>query len=406
MSTLRLFLASLLILTGTSLGQQLNPQQIQGKALVQTPAAAQTIAQPVGTALNHVGSTTFTNASGLPITSFTFPGLFTTTTNTPNLYLEGGYSRSDLLNTPGFSHDDTITIGQTTPSSATSVQTNGIAVFQNSQSSSNNTVNFYGQVNAGTNNNTIWGINTNLQDTDVASRGGTHHTNVTEFNEFDCNASSTMTAGACILIAGIMTAQPAQLGAFHLLKPPAGSTGRWSYGFLLDDGAVNGLSVSFGSFHTTGNSSSQVVGWRWRNGSNVVSTLSTFADAQGRFRVQDAAGAETDFFLTNGVLLTGNNPSVITSQSGVPNGSIVIPNNTNLYSPVNNNTRPRQLIGLGPTNRVVIDQNGQGASFGSTVNAVGGFQTNGTVGLTHTITLPCGTAVYTGGLLTAVTGTC
>lgn len=58
----------------------------------------------------------------------------------------------------------------------------------------------------------------------------------------------------------------------------------------------------------------------------------------------------------------------------------------------------------GSSNAMSFDTNGQFKA--PTVTATGTFNFNGTPGITHVLTLPCGTAAFQGGILTSVTGTC
>jgi hypothetical protein len=334
-------------------------------------------------------------------------GQFTTTTYTPNLYLEGGYLRADLLNIPGFPHDDVITIGQTTPITSTAVQANGIAVFQNILSSGGtNNVPFYSQVNAGSNSNTIWGANFNLQDTDVASRGGRTHKDITMFGlEVDTNVTSTTTAGCNLCSAGSFTVEPLNLGAYHIGASHEGS-GHWTYGINVDDNAVLGVTMQFGSQTLAASSSSQIEAWRWRDGAANAHALNTYVDGTGKFRISDAAFAEADAYIQNGVLLVGSKPSTIPYQVGVPLGSIVLASGGGIYSPISSNKLDIQLIGLNSSNGIDIDLQGQGVTTHSVLNAVDGFQSNGAAGLSTTVSLPGCTLTFSGGILTAKSGGC
>lgn len=58
----------------------------------------------------------------------------------------------------------------------------------------------------------------------------------------------------------------------------------------------------------------------------------------------------------------------------------------------------------GSTNAMSFDTNGQFKA--PTITATSGFNFNGTPGITHNVTLPCGLLVFQGGILTSVTGSC
>jgi len=361
------------------------------------PLINQTITQPVGTSLNLVGQLSVSPISTTgTTTSLVIPGTFNTTEYTPNLWLEGGYLRSDLSQFP---HDETLTIGQSIPTTSTSAQVSGVAVYQR-QSSTSPSVGFYSQTNPGADGVTEWGINTNLQDFDVLSHSQATHV-VTMFNEFDCNVTVTTTAGACIYVNANMTAQPTNLGVMHVSIN--NGIGKWSYGVSFDDGSVVGYGLTLGSLTKVANSGSQLIGFHSRDGSNAVQTTNMSTDIAGFLHVSDPTGRIIGIQADNGIILASKtSPNFIT---GVPAGSVSIANGSSLYSTTATNNVIVPLIGVNGTNGVVLDALGQGVSAGGSINATTGFRSAGNTGFTGSFVIATNcTVVYSGGILISHSG--
>jgi hypothetical protein len=284
-----------------------------------------------------------------------------------NVFTENGYLASDVLSGAGITYDIAFGVGQTIPTGSTLTQGTAIGAFTRCQGYQTYCVGFYGQGNAATNNANIWGINTNLGDGDVYSANvinpGHTYSNVTLFNELDCNSSQPTTNAACLFINGNISLHGSSFGQIHLGKNVG--TGKWSYGILFDDGEVNGYAIQIGSFDTTANSGSQYIALNWRDGSNVVHTASIDeGPADQTLHLLDSADGNQNFSVDQGNVIVGNNATIPPFGTGLPTGSVLLANGGELASSANPNTALIPLIGATSANLVQVDANSQGVLFG------------------------------------------
>ena len=196
---------------------------------------------------------------------------------------------------------DVITCGQLIPAAAVTGQANCYAAFQRAFSAIN-PVGFYSREEPAVDGITEWGANLNLNDRDDVT--GIVRKGTTEFaQELDVNVSSPTTAGAALFFGSIFLVQPANMGAIHLPLPNLFSGNRWSYGFIIDDGAISGPALQFGTeaptpvqssrFGTT-SSGSQTLAMVWRDKAAQEHASTLHVDADGVSHLASERGLEVD----------------------------------------------------------------------------------------------------------------
>ena len=280
------------VLSHPSSSAQQTADLTNSNVIVAAPQQSQTLAQPAGTRLFLVT-----------------PGDFRGDFSQPILFLQQGITTAQIHAMQGAtaahprtgSLADVITCGQLIPAGAATGQANCYSAFQRALSPIN-PVGFYSREEPAIDGITEWGSNLNLSDRDDVT--GVVRKMTTEFaQELDVNVASPTTAGAALLFGAIFEQQPANLGAIHLPLPHLYSGNRWSYGFIIDDGAVNGPALRLGTAAPSPNQSSlfgrassgsQTFEMMWRDGAAHNRASSVRVDAAGTYHLASDRGVEVD----------------------------------------------------------------------------------------------------------------
>lgn len=220
---------------------------------------------------------------------------------------------------------DVVTCGQLIPSGAVVGQSNCFAAFQVAEQTSNvggtgpNPVAYYSHSSETVDGATIWGANFNMADNDFNT--GAPHAGTTEFGvEADCNVTSTTTAGACILLAALQSAQ-GLLGAIHVQRAINYGGPKWNYGIQFDPGSVLGaafeasaqeVSPSVNPTVGTTSSNSQYFQFDYRNSSGAQMPVTILVDSAGILHVGTSS---TGIQLDTGDLVLPNGKIINTTPS-------------------------------------------------------------------------------------------
>jgi hypothetical protein len=315
----RMVVATALVLAVCSAWSQ-QPESVPDadSTLTSAPHTSQTVKQPAGT--------TFT---------FSAPGDFRGGFSQPYLFLENGLTAANIHAMQGAtaahpnagSIVDVVTCGQLVPVGATTGQANCYSAFQRAFAAIS-PVGFYSREEPAVDGITEWGANLNLSDRDDVA--GITHKGTTEFaQELDVNVTSPTTAGAALFFGSIFLAQPANMGAIHLPLPNLYSGNQWSYGFIIDDGAVRGPGIHLGTTSPSPKLSpvfgrvsapSQPFEMVWRDASAQDHTSTFHVDQRGTYHLDSDQGAELDrgdFTIHSGALVT----PALTVSRGVGGGA-------------------------------------------------------------------------------------
>lgn len=197
----------------------------------------------------------------------------------------------------------------------------GVSGWCESLSLAVNCVPFYGVGRAGTDSETVWGINVVSSDTDL--NGVAHLLDSIYGNEIDIGCSVTSTICTGVDVQPVLAASPTVGRYEHYIKPisTGGPTFIMPFGLQIDDGAAT-VAISVGAQAASASQSSSLINLVSRNSGNAPLTGNIQQDALGNINiaspggtlnVSSGAGALSAGKITsNAVLVSGGTGAALT----------------------------------------------------------------------------------------------